>query len=653
MNLKPKLQAFFQSRRFKRICIIISGIFILLFILFFSFRNMVLHSVIEKKIAVFNKKFPAKLIIDNSNFTGFAGIELSGVKIIPDNKDTLLNASTVYARLKLLPLIFGNIKIGNFEVSGTDLNIVKRDSIDNFSFLLSKQNMDKHLEKNYASRLDKLTDAIFEQIPEEFLLKDFHLKATLDSNCVELEIDEMHMTDGYFKAPIAVKEETKIEKWIVDGTINKSSRTASVRIFAEKGKFTLPVVKKRWGLLLSFDTLKMGIGDNSFTNDNFLLNGYASVAGLLLHHKRISMNDVKMEKASIAFNFKVGKDFIELDSTSALTYNSLTLNPYILYKKEEARQLTFKIDNEFYAHDFFSSLPSGLFTNFEGMKTSGMLRLHVNFFVDMKQPDSLKFDASLSGKNFKVLKYGVTDFAMISGPFTFTAYENGNPVKSFLVGEDNPDYTSLDDISVCLREAVLVSENGGYYFASGFDVNSLRLAIIEDIKKRRFVRGGSTIEMQLVKNVFLTKNKTVARKFEELLIVWLIQTGNLCSKDRMFEVYLNVIEWGPGIYGISQASDFYFKKRPAQLTLAESIFLASILPRPKWFQVSFDGKGNLIPEQNQYYFSGIAELLLEKAVIAEKDTFHLLSKVKLKGASRRYMARDTAKFKLDSLMIDD
>jgi hypothetical protein len=651
--MNQKLQAFFQSRLFKRVCIITSCIIAVLFILFFTFRNIVLHNVIENKIAAFNKKYPAKLIIDNSCFTGLTGIELSGVRIIPDDKDTLLDVSDVYARLKLLPLIFGNIKIGNFEISGTNVNIEKHDSTDNFSFLLSKKNKNKLPEKNYASRLDKLTEGIFEWIPEEFLLKNFHLTATFDSSSVELGIDEIHMADGYFKAPIEVREASNIEKWIVDGSINKRSRTASVRIYAEKGKFTLPVVKKRWGLLLSFDTLKLGIGDNSFTNENFLLNGYASVAGLLLHHRRISMNDVKMGKASVTFNFKVGKDFIELDSTSALTYNNLTLNPYILYKKEEAKQLTFRINNEFYAQDFFSSLPSGLFTNFEGMKTSGMLRLHVDFFVDMKQPDSLKFDANLSGIDFKVLKYGVTDFAMINGPFTFTAYEDGNPVKSFLVSEDNPDYTSLDNISSCMREAVMVSENGGYYSASGFDVNSLRLAIIEDIKQRRFVRGGSTIEMQLVKNVFLTKNKTVARKFEELLIVWLMETGNLCSKDRMFEVYLNVVEWGPGIYGISQAADFYFNKRPSQLTPAESIFLASILPRPKWFAVSFDGKGNLIPEQNQAYFSGIASLLLEKEVITEKDTFNILSKVKLKGESRLYMARDTARFKLDSLMMDN
>ena len=613
---------------------------------------MVLHAVIKNKIAAFDKMYPAKLIIDDAGFTGLSGIELSGIHIIPDKKDTLIKVSDIKARLKFFPLLFGKIKIGNFEISGTTVNLVKHGKNDNFSFLLSKRPKEKQNERNYASRLDKITDGLFEWIPEEFSLKNFQLNATLDSNYFELTLEEMHMADKYYRAPITVIEDNKMEKWIIDGNIDNGKRTADMRIYAEKGKFTLPVVKNRWGLLLSFDTLKLGVGDDSYSNDNFFLNGYASLAGLLLHHRRISMNDVKMENASFVFNFKVGKDFIELDSTSALTYNNLTLNPYILYKKEEAKQLTFKINNEFYAHDFFSSLPSGLFTNFEGIKTSGRLRLHIDFFVDMKQPDSLKFDASLSGKDFKVLKYGVTDFAMINGPFTFTAYENGNPVKSFIVGEDNPEYTSLDNISNCLREAVLVSENGGYYSASGFDVNSLRLAIIEDIKQKRFVRGGSTIEMQLVKNVFLTKNKTVARKFEELLIVWLMQTGNLCSKDRMFEVYLNVAEWGPGIYGINEAADFYFKKRPSFLSPAESIFLASILPRPKWFQVSFDGKGNLIPEQNQAYFSGIASLLLEKEVISEKDTINILSKVKLKGESMLYMARDTAKFKLDSLMIE-
>src|SRR6185295_15378504 len=106
-------------------------------------------------------------------------------------------------------------------------------------------------------------------------------------------------------------------------------------------------------------------------------------------------------------------------------------------------------------------------------------------------------------------------------------------------------------------------------------------------KAGKFVRGGSTISMQLVKNVFLTRNKTIARKIEEALIVWLIENNRLSSKERMYEVYLNLIEWGPNVYGIGEASRFYFYKSPADLSLAESIFLAMIVPRPKGFKYNF------------------------------------------------------------------
>ena len=116
-----------------------------------------------------------------------------------------------------------------------------------------------------------------------------------------------------------------------------------------------------------------------------------------------------------------------------------------------------------------------------------------------------------------------------------------------------------------------------------------------NIKEKRFARGGSTISMQLVKNVFLTRNKTLARKIEEAIIVWLIENENLVSKQRMYEVYLNIIEWGPGIYGINQASHFYFNKRPPDLNLQESVYLASIVPHPKWYKYTFESNGVMRP----------------------------------------------------------
>jgi membrane peptidoglycan carboxypeptidase len=113
----------------------------------------------------------------------------------------------------------------------------------------------------------------------------------------------------------------------------------------------------------------------------------------------------------------------------------------------------------------------------------------------------------------------------------------------------------------------------------GFLQESFRESIVKNYREHRFARGGSTISMQLVKNVFLSRDKTVSRKAEEALIVYLIENLGLVPKERMLEVYLNVIEWGPNVYGIGEASHFYFNKRPSQLTLQESLFLASVISR--------------------------------------------------------------------------
>src|SRR5690606_11361211 len=115
---------------------------------------------------------------------------------------------------------------------------------------------------------------------------------------------------------------------------------------------------------------------------------------------------------------------------------------------------------------------------------------------------------------------------------------------------ENPFYTPITQVSDYLKNSIMTAEDYGFYRHKGFHEEAFRLAIITNIKEKRFARGGSTITMQLVKNVFLSRNKTVSRKAEEALIVWLIENQKLVSKYRMFEVYLNIIEWGPYIYGI-------------------------------------------------------------------------------------------------------
>ena len=170
-------------------------------------------------------------------------------------------------------------------------------------------------------------------------------------------------------------------------------------------------------------------------------------------------------------------------------------------------------------------------------------------------------------------------------------------------------------------------------------MDAFRESIITNIKERKFAMGGSTISMQLVKNVFLNRNKTIARKIEEALLVWLIENQGLSTKERMFEVYLNIIEWGPLIYGANEAARFYFKKDASKLTLAESIFLASIIPRPKWFKYNFTETGHL-REFQAAYFSLLSEKMLTRGLITQHDYDQLVPDVELKGAARLLLKKN-------------
>ncbi|MFZ4562810.1 MAG: transglycosylase domain-containing protein, partial [Bacteroidales bacterium] len=322
------------------------------------------------------------------------------------------------------------------------------------------------------------------------------------------------------------------------------------------------------------------------------------------------------------------------DSISRVAFNKIDFHPYFRYRPKLSKQVTLTIHKpQFPAQELFSSFPEGLFSNLDGLRVKGNLSWYLNFFVDLDNPDSLQFETSLDRYQFSVQSYGNADLTKINGSFLYTAYEHDVPVRTFMVGPENPDFRTLEHISPYLQSAVLTSEDGGFYQHRGFLADAFRESIIANIKEGRFVRGGSTISMQLVKNVFLSRNKTVGRKLEEALIVWLIENQGLCTKDRMFEVYLNIIEWGPMIYGANEASHYYFNKEASRLTLAEAIFMSSIIPRPKWFKYSFNENGHL-RESNEGFYRLVSEKMLNKGWITPADAEKLIPDVELKGRAK-------------------
>ena len=140
-------------------------------------------------------------------------------------------------------------------------------------------------------------------------------------------------------------------------------------------------------------------------------------------------------------------------------------------------------------------------------------------------------------------------------------------------------WVSYGKISSNLKEAVLAAEDDEFFEHKGFNVEAIKKAVIYDWKKKKFARGASTITQQLARNLYLTPSKNPVRKIKELLIS--LKLERELSKQRILELYLNVVEWGKGIYGCEAAARHYFNKSAAGLNAAESAFLASILPSPR------------------------------------------------------------------------
>lgn len=140
-------------------------------------------------------------------------------------------------------------------------------------------------------------------------------------------------------------------------------------------------------------------------------------------------------------------------------------------------------------------------------------------------------------------------------------------------------WTPYGAISEHLKKAVLISEDAAFFSHKGVDVNELKEALKKDWETLSFTRGGSTITMQLAKNLYLSPSKNPLRKAKEIIIAH--QLEHHLSKRRIFEIYLNVVEWGRNIYGAEAAARFYFGKPAAALDPLESATLAALLPSPR------------------------------------------------------------------------
>lgn len=176
-------------------------------------------------------------------------------------------------------------------------------------------------------------------------------------------------------------------------------------------------------------------------------------------------------------------------------------------------------------------------------------------------------------------------------------------------------YTPLSQISLRAQWAVLVSEDWAFYQHKGYDDKQIKDAIGQSIEAGKLKRGASTITQQVVRNIYLTKRKTITRKVRELWMATKIE--KTLGKKKILELYFNIAEWGEGIYGINRAARTYFNKSPAELTAKEGAFLAMLLPSPKKYAISFRQKA-LTPYARKTIRSILGKMVQAKILTPEE-----------------------------------
>jgi hypothetical protein len=236
------------------------------------------------------------------------------------------------------------------------------------------------------------------------------------------------------------------------------------------------------------------------------------------------------------------------------------------------------------------AIPADLLGDMALAEWKGKFAGHVRVKLDSRDLDKTELVIAPEDHCDFVAVPAMADLRRFREPFVHSVVEPDDSVFEMETGPGTANWTSLEDINPFFVHAVLAHEDGGFFTHHGFSLRHIREALVRNLKEGRYVVGASTITMQLVKNVFLHREKTLARKIQEVLLTWWIE--RVMEKRDIIELYLNVIEYGPSVYGIRNGAKHYFNRLPSQLSPAESVYLATILPNPKKYHTAFE-RGSL------------------------------------------------------------
>jgi hypothetical protein len=371
-----------------------------------------------------------------------------------------------------------------------------------------------------------------------------------------------------------------------------------VHVVAKGGPVSLQSLGVRAGQLGLSDVKQAtlaadGMADFSEDFESVSLDGKLSLHGLVLERKELSPQPVGPWSFDIALKARARLDGTQVEITSSEAHVG-ELRAELSGVVEEAPDRR-RVDGRLRVplsgcQSMLSAMPRGLLPLVRDMRLEGSFGIDLQARYDSRAPKDTSVVLKVQNEcrvqsvpaELQPQKFERPFLREVKAP-------DGSPV-AVEFGPGTASWVPLDDMSRHLETAVLICEDSRFHAHAGFDFKALENAIKDDLKVGRFARGASTVSMQLAKNLYLGMEKTLGRKLQEALLTMLLEQQ--LDKRRILELYLNVVELGPGLYGVGDAAQYYFATPARSLSLGQALYLASILPNPTYSRFGPDGKLN-------------------------------------------------------------
>jgi hypothetical protein len=270
--------------------------------------------------------------------------------------------------------------------------------------------------------------------------------------------------------------------------------------------------------------------------------------------------------------------------------------------------------------NLIDAVPAGVMGEFAGFVLDGTIEGKLGLQLAAGRPDETRLDVSIRDRCRFRKAPPAAELGRLRGPFTHQIRLEDSLLE-LETGPSSFHWVRLPDVSPFFLHAVLAQEDAQFLSHGGFLPDAFETALARNLEEGRFAAGGSTISMQLARNLFLGREKTLSRKIQEAVLTWWLEKS--LSKYEILELYVNLIEFGPRVYGIGPASWHYFGCAPRSLSPAEAAFLATVLPSPSRRHRDYE-RGSL-SSWSQARVEQLLERMWERGRIDQEALSHGLS----------------------------